>query len=222
MSLFKYFSEERFARAFIDKGALLMRPLSYFRAVEDGLVRGDPRDGILSYAPAAGLSINKEDGTTLILEGGRFTSSARHDEVFVYCASTCLSAELARRFESPFCVEIRDEERLVARLRPRAHASSTLAYDALVAGGVDYRDPERAPGIDWALPDRLAFIKSRSFAWQEEFRIVVGRRGAMDVHNVVCTVETGPSATVGAEGLRASPLLQKVGSLSEVAELHRL
>ena len=41
-SLFKYFSEEKYAEAFRD-GQLLFRALSYFRDVEDRQVRGDER-----------------------------------------------------------------------------------------------------------------------------------------------------------------------------------
>jgi hypothetical protein len=41
-SLFKYFSEEKYADTFRD-GQLLFRALSYFRDVEDRQVRGDER-----------------------------------------------------------------------------------------------------------------------------------------------------------------------------------
>ncbi len=98
-----------------------------------------------------------------------------------------------------------------------------MAYEELVVGGVDYRHPERGPDADWALPEKLAFIKPDAFAWQDEFRIAIGRRGAMDVHNVVCTLETGPAAAAAATvGLSAAPLLLRVGDMSEFADFHAL
>lgn len=50
MVIFKYFTDIGHARAFLD-GNLLMRPLSAFRQTEDEGVRGDRRDGMLTFAP---------------------------------------------------------------------------------------------------------------------------------------------------------------------------
>ena len=101
MAVFKYFMKEDYARSFIDHGVMVLRPLSYFRSYEDGEVRGDPRDGLMTQAPRAGLKIIKQDGAILSMEGWRFTSSAKAENIFVYCASNQLSPTLADRFASP-------------------------------------------------------------------------------------------------------------------------
>ncbi|MFL6845186.1 MAG: hypothetical protein ACJ8ER_09930 [Allosphingosinicella sp.] len=219
MSIFKYFMLEAHARAFMNKGELLLRPLSYFRAHEDGQVRGDPRDALLTYAPISGLEVTKEDGTSLTLEGWRFTSSAKHDNIFVYCASSHLSIELAARFESSFCVEICSEH-LVSRLKRRASRTSTLDYEGLVSGPVEYRNPEKKPGADWALPETVAFIKPEGYAWQEEFRIAIGKRGAFEAENVDCALESGQAARAASSDA-PPPLILRIGKLADFTQLHR-
>jgi hypothetical protein len=217
--IFKYFSTEVHARAFIDKGAMLLRSLSYFRAHEDGLVRGDPRDGLLTYEPPDGLVITKQDGTVVDLVGGRFSSSVKHDDIFVYCASNKMSAELANRFASPFCVEINDPDQLISFLMRRAHPTSKLDYLQLVSGRVEYRDRVREPAVDWALPEKLVLMKPEEFVWQDEFRIAIGKRGAFDVENVACVVETGTAATTAVTPMQAKLLLE-IGNLAKLTRLH--
>ncbi len=53
-SLYRYFSEKH-AHAFVQKGEVLFRALSYFRNYEDGEVRGDKFEGTLVYLPDNGL-----------------------------------------------------------------------------------------------------------------------------------------------------------------------
>lgn len=221
MPVFKYFTMAAHARAFMNRGELLLRPLSYFRTHEDGGVRGDSRDGVLTYAPPSGLEIIKQDGTVVPSAGWRFTSSPKHDDIFVYCASNQLSAELAQRFASPFCVEIQDPDLLVNRLRARAHPTSRLDYDRTHSGSVEYRNLESTPGADWALPEKLAFIKPEGFAWQDEFRIAIGKRGAFDAENVECKIETGPAPS-GAASYTQPALALRLGDLAHCTQLHRL
>jgi hypothetical protein len=61
MPLYKYLAEEEYARALIDKGKVFARPLTYFRAFEDELVRGDPDDGKLRYEPEEGLRLTQRN-----------------------------------------------------------------------------------------------------------------------------------------------------------------
>jgi hypothetical protein len=86
-------------------------------------------------------------------------------------------------------------------------------------GPVEYRDLAVAPGGDWALPEKVAFIKPHTWAWQTEYRIVVGRRGAFAVENVDLALENGPGdLSTAAAG---NPLILAVGDLSRIAQLHR-
>ncbi len=217
-AIFKYFTEEKHAFALIKKGELLLRPLSYFRSQEDEGIRGDRRDGVLSYAPKEGLRLNMEDGTVRVLDGGSFNSSVQQDDIFVYCASNRRSAELAEKFGS-ICVEI-DPDCIIARLKARAHPSSLLDYEQIVSGNVDYRALDKVPGADWALPEKLILIKPGAFAWQDEFRIAVGRRNALAVENVALTLHTGQGA-IG-EPPAQDRLVLRIGKLAELATLHRL
>lgn len=218
MAIFKYFTAEAHALALINKGELMLQPLSHFRGREADGVRGDPRDGILTYAPKDGLVMNMEDGRVIKLEGGSFNSSVNQNDIFVYCASNQLSAELAERFGS-FCVEIPDPDMLVKRLARRAHPSSQFDYGQLVSGPVDYREHSREPGADWALPERLVLIKPEDFAWQDEFRIAVGKRETMNVENVGLTIQTGPAAPIF-EPVPA-PIFIRIGKLAGLVTLHR-
>ncbi|WP_034158732.1 hypothetical protein [Sphingomonas sp. ERG5] len=218
MAIFKYFTEEAHALALINRGELMLQPLSHFRGREADGVRGDPRDGILTYAPQGGLVMNMKDGRVITLEGGSFNSSVNQNDIFVYCVSKHLSAELAEKF-GPFCVEIPDPDLLMRRLRMRRELKSQFDYDQLVCGPVDYREHSREPGVDWALPERLVLIKPEDFAWQDEFRIAVGKRDAMNVENVGLTIQTGPSTPVFAP--IPVPIFLRVNRLAEFVTLHR-
>lgn len=220
MSIFKYFTEEAHARALIQKGVMLFRPLAFFRAYEDGQIRGDTGDAVLVYAPTGGLEITKQDGTVLKLEGWRFTSSAKDEDIFVYCASNRLCVELSERFQSPFCVEISEPGCILDRLTARAHPTSELDYKQLITGSVDYRKPDAKPDADWAVPEKLVLIKPYIFAWQDEFRIAVGKWAAFEVHNVECKLESGKAKAATARVAQAGFAL-RVGSLADVAKLHR-
>ncbi|HWW59587.1 MAG TPA: hypothetical protein VN047_22045 [Sphingopyxis sp.] len=217
MPIYKYFTEEAHARALIDKGELMLQPLSHFRGREADGIRGDPRDGILTYAPEGGLVMNMEDGRVITLEGGSFNSSVNQNDIFVYCASNQLSADLAGKFGA-FCVEISDPEMLVRRLRMRAERTSQFDYEQLVYGKVDYREHSKEPGADWALPEKLVLIKPQNFAWQDEFRIAVRKRETMNVENVGLTIQTGSSAP--AFEPVPTPIFLRLGKLTNLATPH--
>lgn len=217
MAIYKYFSEEAHARRFINRGELLVRPLSYFRAQEDEGVRGDRRDGVLTYAPEGGLKLNMEDGRVVTLEGSSFNSSVQQSDVFVFCASNQLSSELAGKF-GRYCVEM-DADCIVRRLRQRAHATSDFDYEQIVSGKVEYRPHEKEPGTDWALPEKLVLIKPEVFAWQDEFRIAIARRGTLAVENVGLTLQTEAAAPETAP--TQTHAILKIGRLADLAILHR-
>ncbi len=218
MPIYKYFTNEAHALALINKGELMMQPLSHFRGLEADGVRGDPLDGILNHAPKDGLVLNMADGRNITLKDGSFNSSANGDGIFVYCASNQLSPDLAKEFGS-FCVEISDPEVLVRRLEARKHPTSQFDYEQIVWGKVDYREQSVEPGADWALPEKLALIKPTALAWQDEFRIALGKRGAMSVENVGLTIQTGKSAPTFEPV--PPPIFLRIKALKDYAILHR-
>jgi len=217
-SIFKYLTEEAHAVALIERGEIWLKPLAAFREMEDGGVRGDASDGKLQYAPGPILEITKESGEVVQLPGYRFTSAAKAEDIFVYCVSGSLTKELAAEFHSPFCVEIKDPVRLLSRIRSHVRLRSKLDQQ-IYHGAVEYRKLETVPVIDWALPERIAFMKSEDYARQDECRIVLGKKGAFAVENVDLQLEAGTASA--ATGKAHEPLVLKLGDLSRICELHR-
>jgi hypothetical protein len=196
MSLFKYFSDERHALALIRKGEMRFGSLAYYRGIEDCGVRGDPKDGMLHYAPAEGIEITMvADGRKLT--GTAFTTAA--ESMFVYCASNDISAERVGDF-GQFCVEITDPGAIVRRLKARVSASSRLDYGRVGIGATEYRTLDQIPAADWAFPERVVLIKPPEYAGQNETRIVLPLKP--------------DSATVD------SHVLVSIGNLEEITRLH--
>lgn len=221
MALYKYFAKEEYARALIDKGQVFARPLSYFRAFEDELVRGDPNDGKLRYEPEEGLLLTKENGEVVAMPAGwRFRASVRAEDIFVYCLSAELSGEIAEKFESPWCVEIAEPHRLLGRIGRHVRLRSKLDGQGVYSQKVDYRKLTIAPSVDWALPERVAFIKPEGWAWQKEHRIVFGRKGAFAAENVELALEKEGFEITLADADH-DPQILHVGDLSRFTALHR-
>lgn len=219
VALYKYVSEERFARALIERGEVFMQTLANFRGYEDNDVRRDPNDGSLRYEPAGGLPIQfagQEPNEPW--DGWRFVSSVKDEDVYAYCLSSERSEILAERFESPFCVEIRNPVSLIGRISRRVQLRSQLDRNLLPHGPVDYRGPDAAPAADWALPEKVALMKPDGWGWQNEYRIVIGKKGAFDVENVALTLQTGPQPL--APIVNHAPLILTLGDLSGITELH--
>ncbi len=208
--LFRYFGEEAYARAFIDKGEVYLRPLAYFRAFEDEQGHGDPDDACCSTRPRP-VGAPKENGEVVALpEGWRFRASAKENDFFVYCLSLERSEHLAAKFKS------RSASKSVIRTTVRAdrfvRAGAVRLDRRVYSRTVDYRSLAAAPGVDWALPERVAFIKPEGWAWQNEHRIVLGLKGTFDVENVECALESGQREP-GAPPASADPLILHVGDL---------
>jgi hypothetical protein len=220
MSIFRYFGKEEYATALIEQGQMLFRPLAYFRNLEGDAARGDPHDGKLRHSPAAGLEITKSDGSVINLPGCHFTSSTKENEIFICCFSNEFSEAIAAKFESPFCVEIENPDIIARRLNMRVSRASKLDYSNIFFGDVEYRALEAEPGADWALPEKLAFIKPPEFADQKEFRFVMGKRGVFEPENVECTLVDGSNKAALNTALDTK-LTVDLGNLGNKAKLHR-
>ena len=218
--LFKYVSELKFALALIERGEIFMQTLASFRVYEDNDVRRDRDDGRLCYQPDGGLPINIEGREPAEpWAGWRLTSSVKDENVYAYCLSTEKTEQLAQRFESPFCVEIENPIGLIGRIRRSVRLRSQLERRNLYHGPVDYRGLEVIPAADWALPEKIAFMKPEGWEWQREYRVLVGKKGAFDVENVRMTLETGPQPF--APTVNCPPLVLTLGDFSRVTQLHR-
>lgn len=217
MSIFKFFSAKAHAEAFI-AGWLRLGSLSHFRALEaEEGGRGDGRDGVLTYAINGGLPLTFSDGRSQTFDGS-FISVPRHD-IFIFCSSNRPSPDLAKCF-GKYCVEV-NPDILTMRLRQRANAKAQFDYEQVVSSEVDYRANDTAPGIDWALPERLALTKPESFAWQDEYRIAVPTRGAFTVEAVDLLLHSGDEPPP-IPRMAAPAVTLKVGNLSDHATLREL
>lgn len=227
ITAFKYFTEEAHAQAFMRWGEMLFKPLAAFRRLEADTARGDREDGALVYAPADGLRLHftERDEHQHLPRGGFVASAAQHD-IFVYCASQTLSAQISEAFHAPYCVEIGDLDGIARALRARASATSALDYAGLSARPIEYRALDAVPLADWALPEKLAFIKPERFESQEEIRIAIGRRGAFEPLNVETMLVLDRDAAAiepPVDGPPADPpLILRVGDLREATKLHYL
>ena len=216
--IYKYLSQERFALALREEGQVFMQTLSNFRGYEENDARRDPEDGRLRFQPRGGLPIHFEGREPEVLIGWAATFSVKADDMFAYCLSTIQSAELAERFEAPFCVEITNPIRFISQIRSRIRLRS--AFDKKVHfGSVEYRQHEVPPGAQWALPQKVAFVKPEGYALESEFRVVVGRKGAFEIHNLDMKLETGPQPM--APRVQQEPLILKIGNISRISNLIR-
>lgn len=165
--LYKYYSDRKWAEAFLD-GELLFRSLSYFRDYEDKNVRGDQNEGTAIFRPEGGLIINNQtQGKTFTLPRHAFQSAANQDEIFVFCASRSHTDELRGKFEAVVCVEILKIRTLCERIK------AALPPNATFRGGlVEYYQETEGGSPRWALPDKIATSKFDSYAWQDEYRLV--------------------------------------------------
>ncbi len=115
--LYRYFSERKWAEAFLD-GSMLFRSLAYFRDYEDEEVRGDTNEGTAIMRPRGGLQgRNRTQRKDFFLPNAAFESGANTGEILVYCLSKSQDEEKRRRFRAAACVEILDAKAFCRRVQ---------------------------------------------------------------------------------------------------------
>lgn len=216
--LFRYMPAE-YAPAFVKRGELLFRSLSYFRDYEDAGVRGDPDEGTRVHRPEGGLKIRKVDTGEELTLPHRFESTANEDDIFACCFSTVLDPQLAERFSANMCVEIKDSSALIARIRNALALRSSIKDKLLAFGAVKYYEHKEPPIVDWALPERIALSKPASFSWQQEYRIAFSVNGAFDVENVKLRLVTEPRSHLPRATAYPQRVL-KLGNISKLCTVH--
>jgi hypothetical protein len=215
-SLFKYYSDRRWADAFLD-GEILFRSLSFFRDYEDQSVRGDQNEGTSIFRPAGGLIINNlTQGTTFTLPRHAFESAAKDEEIFVFCASRVHSNECREKFEAVVCVEILQIKTLCERVK------AALPHEAIFRGlAVTYYQETDAGHPRWALPESIATSKLISYSWQHEYRLLFCLTGALDFEKVdLRLVQDGAGETPRRPAHRE--YLVKARSLYDICRLHEV
>ncbi len=217
--LFRYFSEEN-ARAFVERGEVLMRSLSYFRDYEDEGVRADAFEGTLAHRPIDGLRLRMQSTGEEVAVPYTFEATTKEDQIFVYCLSTELSATLAERFQAPIAVEIYEPLQFLAKLRTALGLRRRIRAEKLVHDPVRYYNWHEPPIVDWALPERIALRKPRHFDWQREYRFAVPVGDAFAVENV--QTKLVPLGAPRPPRSESHPkVLLKLGNLNKLCRVHR-
>ena len=219
-SLFKYLPDQ-FVEPFIREGKILFRSLSYFRDYEDAQIRGDEFEGTKLFRPEPGLEITKtETGEKLVLPYS-LESAANESDIFVFCTSSILSAELALEFKANTCIEILDISRFLSEIRSALARRPSIKDKTLLHGLVNYYSPIDPPIVDWALPDRITMSKLNTYAKQNEYRVAFGINGALRVQNT--------SQRLVPLGDRRHPQLSqhpenmlKIGNIGKICKIHQL
>ena len=220
LTLFRYFSKTD-AHAFVERGEVLFHSLSYFPDYEDQGVRADENEGKLVHLPFDGLRINLVNSGESVLLPHRMESKAKEDDIFVYCLSTELSNNIAERFKAEAVIEIFEPIRFLAKVRSALALRSRIRAEKLVHQPVQYYEWCDPPIVDWALPERIAVRKPKSFEWQKEYRLVVPVGDAFQVGNV--NVELVPPDAAKPLRKTSHPqMLLKLGSLSKICRVHYL
>lgn len=177
--LFRGFSDEQYAREFVDEGKLRFRPVSYFAALED-VVRGDSSEGQAHLRVAGDVTKVHlgSDGTVVgVKEEPGFIDfrSEFVNPVFVYCFSYPPGGDvmlLPKKF-GRFVVQIDNPLQLARDVTVQMTKDGLLRGTPVVeCHRVIYNKGEKSEQIaDHFQRTRLNFMqKPRSFADEYEYR----------------------------------------------------
>lgn len=138
-ALYKYLPSKYFP-AFLDRGEMLFRNLTYFRQHE-GKVRGDAYEGIHKDHP--GTDIVLANFTQGFRSVGKFSflNSTNSDLVFAFCLSKRLSKDLMAQFECDACIEIFKPDEFIRRVRFALARLISVHRVGLLAQPVNYYHP---------------------------------------------------------------------------------
>jgi hypothetical protein len=219
-SLYKYLPEEH-VDDFVHKGVVLFRSLSYFRDYEDAQIRGDEFEGTKLYRPQNGLEVTiTATQQKVVLHNYSFESAANEDEIFVFCLSTVLSADLATQFKASACVEILNPGKLIAGVRAALLRRPSIKSKIPVYGEVKYYTQDEPPIVDWALPEKITMSKLDSYIPQQEYRIAFSVNGAFHIENTRHRF-VSPGKRVALKSSSHPQQLFKLGSLAQICKVHR-
>lgn len=210
----------KYAEAFVERGEVLFRALSYYRDYEDESVRADEFEGTRLHLPIEGLKLTRAATGEVISVPYTFESTAQEDDIFVSCLGTTRSEVLAEKFGTKTCVEIVEPSKFLALIRNALARRPSVKNKHLEYGPVKYYAPHDPPIVDWALPERIALSKPSTFSWQGEYRIAFAINGAFKMENVqVKLVPLGERPN--RRSTNHPERLLKLGSLSKLCKIHR-
>jgi hypothetical protein len=217
--LYKYLPS-KYVDAFVRRGEVLFRTLSYFRDYEDAQIRGDEFEGTRLYRPKDGLEITLVGTQEKRVLPHSFESTAIENDIFVFCMSTRYSVDLAAQFKADACVEIHNSAGFIARIRAALLRRSSIKNKTLIHGEVTYYSTGDPPIVDWALPERIAMSKLNYYSAQNEYRIAFSVNDAFKTENTRMRL-VAPSERPPRRTSTHSERLLKLGSLSRLCKTHR-
>ncbi|NOT08365.1 MAG: hypothetical protein HOP28_09190 [Gemmatimonadales bacterium] len=185
--LYKYLQLE-FAEAFLHRGEILFRSLSYFRKQEH-VERGDEAEGIHIDAPTTPVRLDNLTTGTSVSGAFRFLNSIDQEKVYGFCCSAELRSDLFTRFNANACVQILKPGPFFLRCGMAAGWKFRLDEPPMVHKPVEYFDPAKAAIRNVKDPRNLPFFKHISFSPQSEYRAVFALRGAWRLQERVVTPE---------------------------------
>jgi hypothetical protein len=220
MRIYKYMSEKYLYR-FINNGEVLFHSLSYFRNYEDAQIRGDLYEGTRKFHPNEGLTITKtKTGETFKIQYS-FESTAKEDDIFVFCTSTLLSSELAKLFDADVCVEICDLTKFISMLHAAIIRRSRVKNETLLHQEVFYYPEDHPPLVDWALPEKITMSKLDINSNQQEYRFAFCINNAFKIENTNLRLVKNGNRKASKEFSHPKELLLKLGSLSNFCKVHK-
>ncbi len=97
-----------------------------------------------------------------------FESAVDVENIFVFCTSNRLSADLAKEFKSDSCIEILSSDIIITHVQ---NCVSNICQESseFIHGEVVYYTEAEEPGINWALPDKIVMRKLEYFKNQDEY-----------------------------------------------------
>jgi hypothetical protein len=223
-SLYKYFTEKKWADAFLN-GEVLFRSLAYFRDYEDNNIREDQNEGLSIYRPDGGLIINNlTQGTTFTLAGHALESTAKQEEIFIFCVITSLTDEIRKMFGAVVCVEIFDTSsfcnRVETALLPFKASFPGCTGRKRIGHRIQYYEKTDVGSPRWALPDMIAKSKLDDYAWQQEFRLVFSLTDALEFENVSLCFKPDNGEKKPSNPSEHPDFHLKIESLRDICYLH--
>jgi hypothetical protein len=220
-SLYKYYSGRKWAEAFID-GNLRFRSLSYYRDYEDKQVRGDKNEGKMIFRPEGGLVVtNHTQGWTKTIPWA-MNATVHQEEIFVFCLSRSFTDELRDNFDAVACVEVLNVKQFCDRIEAALPAGTTFPGKLgkeRIGQAVNYYEETDNCTPTWACPDMIAALKSKTFAWQDEYRLVFSFTNALAFENAQYElVRNGSSQPIKPAEHRHYDL--SAGSLRDICRFH--
>jgi hypothetical protein len=212
--LYKYLPFQ-FAEAFVKKGEVLFRTLSYFRRIEHS-ARGDEIEGVHVDAPDHDVTLETNTGIRIV-GPHRFLNSVDQERTYAFCCSQVFDSALFKEFDADSCVVITDPDTFFLRCATAARTPLPLDPPGLLHRAVAYFHPNKEAPLPVKDPRAIPFMKHFSFESQQEYRAVFARRGGFSLTQRI--VKPAFSFADEIAAARSSQRLLRLGSLRGIAEL---